>query len=86
MPITGSSSGPAANARWPLAMINVIIAEELYDHEFVEKYGFGFDRLAGHVRPFTPEWAEPITRVKRRLDPRRREDIWHYEARVHPVG
>ena len=44
-------------------MINVIIGEDLYDHEFVEKYGFGFDRLAAHVRPFTPEWAHPVTRI-----------------------
>jgi anaerobic selenocysteine-containing dehydrogenase len=38
-------------------------AEGLYDREFVEKYTFGFDRLAEHVQPFAPEWAEPITRV-----------------------
>jgi anaerobic selenocysteine-containing dehydrogenase len=54
---------PGSECALALAMINVIIGEDLYDHEFVEKYGFGFDRLAGHVRPFTPEWAESITRV-----------------------
>ena len=77
---------PGSECALALAMINVIIGEDLYDHEFVEKYGFGFDRLAGHVRPFTPEWAEPITRVKRVLDPRRGEDLCNNEARVHPVG
>jgi anaerobic selenocysteine-containing dehydrogenase len=54
---------PGSECALALAMINVIITEEIYDHEFVEKYGFGFDRLAAHVRPFTPEWAEPVTRV-----------------------
>jgi len=54
---------PGSECALALAMINVIIGEELYDHEFVEKYGFGFDRLAAHVRPFTPVWAHPITRI-----------------------
>jgi anaerobic selenocysteine-containing dehydrogenase len=54
---------PGSECALALAMMNVIIAEDLYDHEFVEKYGFGFDRLARHVQPFTPEWAGPITRV-----------------------
>jgi anaerobic selenocysteine-containing dehydrogenase len=54
---------PGSECALALAMINVIIGEDLYDHEFVEKYGFGFDRLAGHVRPCTPEWAHPITRL-----------------------
>jgi len=54
---------PGTECALALAMINVIIDEGLCDHAFVEKYGFGFDRLAKHVRPFTPEWADPITRV-----------------------
>ena len=58
---------PGSECALALAMINVIISEDLYDHEFVEKYGFGFDRLAGHVRPFTPEWAAPVTRVSASL-------------------
>ena len=44
-------------------MIHAIIAEDLYDHDFVTNHSFGFDRLAEHVQPFTPEWAAPITRV-----------------------
>jgi anaerobic selenocysteine-containing dehydrogenase len=54
---------PGSECALALAMINVIIAEDLYDHEFVETYGFGFDRLADHARPFTAEWADPITRI-----------------------
>jgi anaerobic selenocysteine-containing dehydrogenase len=54
---------PGSECALALAMINTIIAEDLYDHEFVEKYSFGFDRLTEHIRPFTPEWAAPITRV-----------------------
>jgi anaerobic selenocysteine-containing dehydrogenase len=54
---------PGSECALALAMIQAIISEDLYDHAFVEKYSFGFDRLADHTRPFTPEWAEPITRV-----------------------
>jgi anaerobic selenocysteine-containing dehydrogenase len=54
---------PGSECALALAMIQTIISEDLYDHEFVEKYTFGFDRLADHIRSFTPEWAEPITRV-----------------------
>jgi anaerobic selenocysteine-containing dehydrogenase len=54
---------PGSECALALAMIHVIIGEDLYDHEFVEKYGFGFERLADHVRPFTPEWAHPLTRL-----------------------
>jgi anaerobic selenocysteine-containing dehydrogenase len=54
---------PGSECALALSMINVIISEGLYDHEFVEKYGFGFDRLTEHVRSLTPEWAAPITCV-----------------------
>ena len=54
---------PGSECALALAMMNVIIGEGLYDHEFVEIHGFGFDRLARHVQPFTPEWADPVTRV-----------------------
>ncbi len=54
---------PGSECALALAMMNVIIGEDLYDRAFVERYGFGFDRLADHVRPFTPEWAHPVTRI-----------------------
>ncbi len=41
-------------------MINVIIEEELWDKEFVEKYTDGFDKLVEHVKEYTPEKAEII--------------------------
>jgi anaerobic selenocysteine-containing dehydrogenase len=54
---------PGTDCALALAMIHTILSEDLYDHDFVDNHSFGFDRLAEHVRPFTPEWAEPITRV-----------------------
>ncbi len=55
---------PGTDAAVGLAMLNVIIGENLYDHEFVEKWCYGFDELSEYVKEFTPEWAEPITWVE----------------------
>lgn len=54
---------PGTDAALALAMIHTIIGENLFDHEFVDKYTFGFDKLTEHIREFTPEWAEFITLI-----------------------
>ena len=52
---------PGTDGALALAMMNVIIAEDLYDKTFVEEYTYGFEKLVPHVQEFTPEWAEEIT-------------------------
>jgi len=52
---------PGTDAALGLAMLNVIINEDLYDKEYVEQYTIGFDELVEHVQKHTPEWAEGIT-------------------------
>jgi len=54
---------PGTDAALALAFLHVIVDEKLYDAAFVEKWTYGFDKLADHVRKHTPEWAEPITGV-----------------------
>lgn len=54
---------PGADDALALAMLNVVIGEQLYDAAFVERWTYGFDTLAERVRAHTPEWAEPITWV-----------------------
>ena len=54
---------PGSDVALGLAMIHVIIAEELYDRAFVESYTQGFDALAEHVRSLSPKWAEPLTGI-----------------------
>lgn len=49
---------PGTDMAFFLALAHVLIAEEIYDRDFVAKRTHGFDRLAKHVRPYTPEWAE----------------------------
>jgi thiosulfate reductase/polysulfide reductase chain A len=64
---------PGTDLAFALAMIHVIINEDLYDHEFVDNYTYGFDKLKEAVQGYTPEWAahwcdvpaEKIARVAR---------------------
>lgn len=52
---------PGTDAALALAMLNVIIKEELYDKEFVVKWCVGFDKLKRHVRQYPPQRAAKIT-------------------------
>ena len=54
---------PGADAAFLLAMINVIVTEELADCEFVKKYVVGCDELPQAMQDYTPEWAESKTGV-----------------------
>jgi anaerobic selenocysteine-containing dehydrogenase len=51
---------PATDAALAMAMLNVIIAEDLYDHDFVEEWCAGFEQLAEAVKDSTPEWAAEV--------------------------
>lgn len=54
---------PGTDGALALAWIHLILAEDLIDHEFVERHAVGIRELAEHVSPFTPEWAASITRI-----------------------
>lgn len=54
---------PGSDAALALAMMHVIINEELYDTDFVQEHTLGFEALSRHVRPFTPDWAAAETGV-----------------------
>ena len=54
---------PGTDTAISLAMLNVIISENLYDKEFVEKYTIGFDKLVEHVKQYSPEEVAEITWV-----------------------
>ncbi len=55
---------PSTDLALLLAWIHVLIYEERYDKDYVEKYTFGFDQLKKHVKNMTPEWAYGITTIK----------------------
>lgn len=58
---------PGTDIALLLAWMNVLVAEKLYDAEYVERYTEGFDELARHVADKTPEWAWAITGLKPEL-------------------
>ena len=54
---------PGTDCCIALAWLNVIMNEDLIDHEFVEYWCAYYDELKEHVQQFTPEWASSITSV-----------------------
>lgn len=54
---------PGTDAAFLLAMINVIVSNELADCDFVKQYVVGCDGIQDAMRRYTPAWAEQITGV-----------------------
>lgn len=54
---------PGADLAFFLALLNVIIGENLYNKEFVAEHTVGFDEVAEAVKPYTPTWAASKTEI-----------------------
>ena len=54
---------PGTDAALALGMINVIIAEDLIDHDYVEKHTIGFEELKARTAAFPPARVSAITGV-----------------------
>jgi thiosulfate reductase/polysulfide reductase chain A len=57
---------PGTDLAVALAMINVIVSEDLYNQEFVKQYTNFADyeqKIRDHFRQYTPEWAEKESEV-----------------------
>jgi anaerobic selenocysteine-containing dehydrogenase len=54
---------PGTDAALALALMHVIVAEKLWDRDFVARHTVGFDALAAHIAAHAPGWAAPITGV-----------------------
>jgi anaerobic selenocysteine-containing dehydrogenase len=54
---------PGTDGALALGMMNVIVNDELYDKEFVDKWTVGFDGLKKLVQEYPPEKVEEITWV-----------------------
>ena len=54
---------PGTDPAFGLGLLNVIISENLYDEEFVDKWTIGFNKLVEHVKSYTPERVAEITTV-----------------------
>ena len=54
---------PGTDAALALAMLNVIINEDLYDHDFVDKWCYGIEELRERVQQYPPEKMAEVTWV-----------------------
>ncbi|MBP2652765.1 MAG: molybdopterin oxidoreductase [Firmicutes bacterium] len=52
---------PGTDAALALGFLNVIINEDLYDHDFVENWTYGFEDLVERVKEYPPEKVADIT-------------------------
>ncbi len=55
---------PGTDLALILGLIHVIIRDQLVNMEFVDKYCYGFDRLADFIREYTPNWAYKETGIE----------------------
>jgi anaerobic selenocysteine-containing dehydrogenase len=51
---------PGTDGALAMALCNVIIAEDLVDHDFIDKWVYGYEEFAERVAEFTPERAAKI--------------------------
>jgi anaerobic selenocysteine-containing dehydrogenase len=54
---------PGTDAALGLGLLNVIISEDLYDHDFVENWCYGFDEFKERVLEYSLDEVEAITWV-----------------------
>ncbi|HEY5684282.1 MAG TPA: molybdopterin-dependent oxidoreductase [Acidimicrobiia bacterium] len=54
---------PGTDVALMLAMMHVLIRDDLIDHDYVARHSVGFERLAAHVAGWTPARAEEICGV-----------------------
>ena len=86
---------PGTDAALAMAMSNVIIEEDLYDHDFVENWGYGFEELVEAVKDYDPEkiaeicWvdAEDIRRAARLYATSKPAAVqWGLKVDQSPIG
>jgi anaerobic selenocysteine-containing dehydrogenase len=51
---------PGTDGALALAMMHVLIKENLIDRDYIEKYTLGFEKLSRRVLQYTPEWASGV--------------------------
>lgn len=77
---------PGTDLALLLAWIGVIVREKLYDAEYIEKYGYGFDKFAAEVSQYTPEWAYIETGIEPEVIVETAREMARYKPAtlVHP--
>ncbi len=77
---------PGTDLAFYLALIHVLIEENLYDRWFVENYTNGFEELAAEVEQYTPRWASAITEIPEATIYRIAKEFGEHRPRafIHP--
>ena len=77
---------PGTDIALLLAWMKVIIDENLYDKEYVEKYGFGFEQFKAEIANYTPEWAYVETGIEPELIRETAREMSKYKPAtlIHP--
>jgi len=77
---------PGTDIALLLAWMNIIVKEKLYDVDYVEKYGFGFEQFAASISHYTSEWAYPETGIEPELIRATAEEMTRYKPAtlIHP--
>ena len=52
---------PGTDAALALGLMNVLVAEDLLDHDYIARYTLGFEQLAERVRDYPPQRVAQIT-------------------------
>jgi len=55
---------PGSDTALLLAWMQVLVSEKLYDVEYVQKNGYGFEQFAAAIAACTPEWAYVETGIQ----------------------
>jgi len=55
---------PGTDLALILSWMHVLVKEEIYDRDYVEQYGYGFDTFAASLDAYTPEWAFTETGIE----------------------
>ncbi|HWI63481.1 MAG TPA: molybdopterin oxidoreductase family protein [Symbiobacteriaceae bacterium] len=70
------SPRPGTDTAFVLGVMNVLIAEDLLDHDYIQRYTLGFDQLVQKVAQWTPERAAAVTGVSAE-EIRKFARLWH---------
>ena len=73
---------PGTDGALALGILNILITEDLYDHDFVENHTHGFAELAERCRNFPLERTAEITD----LDPAQIREAAHLIASIKPLS
>ncbi len=71
---------PGTDTALLLSWINLLIRENRYDRNYVQKYAKGFEELKKQVKEYTPEWAAEVTD----LEQRKIEEVGREMGRYRP--